>query len=585
MPTPSLVVAVEGMYEKELSRVECTEIIGPNGATVSSGSDLIEVILQDQNLGLMAYAGGDNRVTVTAVTEGSVAQKLGILVGDIISVAGGQHLTSVDQFQNVLQSTTRPLKIGFYKSQSHAQPLPFHATSSKKPPPPPPSGIDSSLPAGWTKHADATSGKTYYHNTALNISSWDPPPTPTFQTKEERRQLFFRTTRIVLDGGPDLLLRPLFRTRWNKCFPGHEWYDGGDVEEKKAQGDNFFFGPKDFLGELWTQKVTRGYDHFQLSKDHVKEWAKKVAGYASSDDMTDEDTFELLNTIIGDSSLIDIDDKSYRVSKQGIVTPSHTYYWRLLELDRRIEGPSTKRDVELLDPSSKEVLWKQPINFGVSHLELKKKDVQKWAVLFSDNISADSSDEEIWETFKNRTTSIEIKDYGVYTIKECLEPWQVVKLTSKIDVEGEGIKDEELELKLRFRNKENEKDSFIAIKNSKSIGESQYSLVLSGEVNKWDSTLLSVVFTTSAYSGLLMPPVSSPSNQNDPDWATLRQYVKKVKDTRNVAYGHMESTDKMELESYIKCKQSYLDLARQIDEFIKRDHMHGACWKVENTGS
>ena len=37
-------------------------------------------------------------------------------------------------------------------------------------PPPPPPAPDAPLPPGWSSHADPTSGKTYFHNTALNLT-------------------------------------------------------------------------------------------------------------------------------------------------------------------------------------------------------------------------------------------------------------------------------------------------------------------------------------------------------------------------------------------------------------------------------
>ena len=448
--------------------------------------------------------------------------------------------------------------------------------------------MDSGLPAGWINHADATSETTNYHNTPTDSTPRETPPTSTIRSDEERRQLFFRTTRIVLDGGPHLLLRPLFRARWNKCFPGHEWDDGGDVESKKRQGENFFYGPKGFLEELWTEKVTRGYDHFQLTKDRVKEWAKKVTGYANSNHITDEDMLKLLKQNIGENSLIDIGDTTYRVSKQGIVAPTPAYYWRVLEFHQTINGEQTEHLVQLRDSSSMKLLWKQQITFGVDYLELKKKDVQEWAVEIG--ISADSTDEEIWETFCEKVKSIDIKtvqaedaSYEAYPINKWREPWQIVKLTSKIKMEGGGMKDEKV--KLRFRNKnENDKNvSFVSNKNKNSIGDHQQSIVLSGDVNAWDSTLLIAVFTKSAYSGLLMPPITSPpSYPEDPDWEKLSRYVKEVKDIRNVmAHSLMESMDQ---ERYNKCKQSYLGLAQLIDEFIEGNHMDGEGWKVENTG-
>ena len=61
--------------------------------------------------------------------------------------------------------------------------------------------------------------------------------------------------------------------------------------------------------------------------------------------------------------------------------------------------------------------------------------------------------------------------------------------------------------------------------------------------------------------------------------------MKDVKDTRNVAYGHMESTNSMRPEEYEKCCSTYLELAKQIDTFIERGHMDGTDWQVGNTGS
>ena len=46
----------------------------------------------------------------------------------------------------------------------------IEAVKQETPPPPPPPVPDAPLPPGWSSHADPTSGKTYFHNTALNLT-------------------------------------------------------------------------------------------------------------------------------------------------------------------------------------------------------------------------------------------------------------------------------------------------------------------------------------------------------------------------------------------------------------------------------